>query len=51
MSDLFDLTQETAVVLGGTGALGGAMASALADAGARRAGRLQAGAGLLPLVH
>jgi NAD(P)-dependent dehydrogenase (short-subunit alcohol dehydrogenase family) len=35
MSDLFDLTQETAVVLGGTGALGGAMASALASAGAQ----------------
>jgi len=34
-NDLFDLTQETAVVLGGTGVLGGAMAEALASAGAR----------------
>src|SRR5437660_5000555 len=34
-SDLFNLTGETAVVLGGTGALGGAMAEALAGAGAR----------------
>ena len=34
-SDLFDLTGETAVVLGGTGVLGGAMADALAQAGAR----------------
>jgi len=34
-TDLFDLTQLTAVVLGGTGVLGGAMASALAGAGAR----------------
>lgn len=32
---LFDLTGETAVVLGGTGVLGGGMASALAEAGAR----------------
>lgn len=32
---LFDLTGETAVVLGGTGALGGAIADALAAAGAR----------------
>jgi len=32
--DLFDLSGQTAVVLGGTGALGGAMASALATAGA-----------------
>ncbi|MFM7055712.1 MAG: SDR family oxidoreductase [Planctomycetota bacterium] len=31
---LFDLTGETAVVLGGTGVLGGAMAAALASAGA-----------------
>ena len=31
---LFDLSGETAVVLGGTGVLGGAMASALAAAGA-----------------
>jgi NAD(P)-dependent dehydrogenase (short-subunit alcohol dehydrogenase family) len=34
-SDLFDLRDETAVVLGGTGVLGGAMAAALASAGAR----------------
>jgi NAD(P)-dependent dehydrogenase (short-subunit alcohol dehydrogenase family) len=34
-NDLFDLKQETAVVLGGTGVLGGGMASALASAGAR----------------
>src|SRR5258707_596114 len=34
-SDLFHLESETAVVLGGTGVLGGAMAEALADAGAR----------------
>lgn len=34
-SDLFDLRQETAVVLGGTGVLGGALAEALAGAGAR----------------
>jgi len=33
--DLFDLTGEVAVVLGGTGALGGAMAEALARAGAK----------------
>ncbi|HEX6984924.1 MAG TPA: SDR family oxidoreductase [Planctomycetaceae bacterium] len=33
--DLFDLSGETAVVLGGTGALGGAMADALAANGAR----------------
>jgi NAD(P)-dependent dehydrogenase (short-subunit alcohol dehydrogenase family) len=33
-SNLFDLTGQTAVVIGGTGALGGAMASALAGAGA-----------------
>ncbi len=33
-SDLFDLSKETAVILGGTGALGGAMAAALAGAGA-----------------
>lgn len=32
---LFDLSQETAVVIGGTGVLGGAMAMALAGAGAR----------------
>jgi NAD(P)-dependent dehydrogenase (short-subunit alcohol dehydrogenase family) len=34
-SDLFTLNNETAVVLGGTGVLGGAMAEALAAAGAR----------------
>jgi NAD(P)-dependent dehydrogenase (short-subunit alcohol dehydrogenase family) len=34
-SDLFNLEQETAVVLGGTGVLGGAMAEGLAAAGAR----------------
>ena len=34
-NNLFDLNQETAVVLGGTGVLGGAMAEALAGAGAR----------------
>lgn len=34
-SDLFNLSDETAVVLGGTGVLGGAMAEALAEAGAR----------------
>lgn len=34
-SNLFDLTGETAVVMGGTGVLGGAMAMALAGAGAR----------------
>ena len=34
-ADLFDLTDEVAVVLGGTGVLGGAMAEALAGAGAR----------------
>lgn len=33
--DLFDLSNETAVVLGGTGALGGLMAEALAAFGAR----------------
>ena len=33
--DLFDLSRETAVVLGGTGALGGVMAEALAAFGAR----------------
>ena len=32
---LFDLSGETAVVIGGTGALGGAIAHGLADAGAR----------------
>lgn len=35
MSSLFDLSGEIAVVLGGTGVLGGAMADALAQAGAR----------------
>jgi NAD(P)-dependent dehydrogenase (short-subunit alcohol dehydrogenase family) len=34
-NDLFNLEREVAVVLGGTGTLGGAMAEALADAGAR----------------
>ena len=34
-SDLFNLELETAVVVGGTGTLGGAMAEALAGAGAR----------------
>jgi NAD(P)-dependent dehydrogenase (short-subunit alcohol dehydrogenase family) len=44
-TNLFDLTGQTAVVIGGTGVLGGAMAQALADAGAtvavlgRHAGR------------
>jgi NAD(P)-dependent dehydrogenase (short-subunit alcohol dehydrogenase family) len=35
MANLFDLTGETAVVIGGTGVLGGAMADALAAAGAK----------------
>ncbi len=35
MKDLFDLKDEVAVVVGGTGVLGGAMAEALAGAGAR----------------
>jgi NAD(P)-dependent dehydrogenase (short-subunit alcohol dehydrogenase family) len=34
-NDLFNLEHETAVVIGGTGVLGGAMAEALASAGAR----------------
>ena len=34
-TNIFDLTDEVAVVLGGTGVLGGAMAEALASAGAR----------------
>jgi NAD(P)-dependent dehydrogenase (short-subunit alcohol dehydrogenase family) len=34
-NDLFNLEQETAIVIGGTGTLGGAMAEALAGAGAR----------------
>lgn len=34
MNNLFDLTGQVAVVIGGTGELGGAMASALASAGA-----------------
>ncbi len=34
-SDLFDLSREVAVVIGGTGALGGGMADALAAAGAK----------------
>lgn len=42
--NLFDLSEEVAVVIGGTGVLGGAMASGLAAAGARVAvlGRRQA---------
>src|SRR5262245_49801628 len=35
MTNLFDLTSETAVVIGGTGVLGGAIAEGLASAGAR----------------
>jgi NAD(P)-dependent dehydrogenase (short-subunit alcohol dehydrogenase family) len=35
MTNLFDLSAEVAVVIGGTGVLGGAMADALAGAGAR----------------
>ena len=35
MTNLFDLTGEVAVVFGGTGVLGGAMAEALAAAGAK----------------
>jgi len=35
MSDLFDLSREIAVVIGGTGVLGGALAEGLAGAGAR----------------
>jgi NAD(P)-dependent dehydrogenase (short-subunit alcohol dehydrogenase family) len=35
MTSLFDLTGETAVVIGGTGVLGGKMAEGLASAGAR----------------
>jgi NAD(P)-dependent dehydrogenase (short-subunit alcohol dehydrogenase family) len=35
MTDLFDLSGEVAVVIGGTGVLGGAMAEGLASAGAR----------------
>ncbi len=34
MSKLFDLSDRVAVVIGGTGGLGGAMAVALAQAGA-----------------
>ena len=34
-NELFNLENETAVVIGGTGVLGGAMAEALATAGAR----------------
>ena len=34
-TDIFDLSQETALVIGGTGILGGDMAEALAGAGAR----------------
>lgn len=35
MKNIFDLSNETAAVIGGTGVLGGAMADALAQAGAR----------------
>ena len=35
MTNLFDLTGEVAAVFGGTGVLGGAMADALAAAGAK----------------
>src|SRR5277367_610412 len=35
MSNLFDLSQEVAVVIGATGVLGGALADGLAAAGAR----------------
>src|SRR5262245_43653390 len=35
MQDLFRLNDEVVLVLGGTGTLGGAMAQALADSGAR----------------
>lgn len=35
MTDMFNLGEQTAVVIGGTGVLGGAMAEALAAAGAR----------------
>jgi NAD(P)-dependent dehydrogenase (short-subunit alcohol dehydrogenase family) len=34
-SNLFDLSEEVAVVIGGTGVLGGSMAAALSEAGAR----------------
>ena len=34
-SNLFDLTGEVAAIIGGTGALGGAMAQALGEAGAK----------------
>ncbi|HVF10785.1 MAG TPA: SDR family oxidoreductase [Abditibacteriaceae bacterium] len=58
ISKLFDLADQTAVVIGGTGALGGAMAECLAGAGARvaivgrnaergaaRVGQIEAGGG------
>ena len=35
MNSLFDLSQDVAVVIGGTGVLGGALAEGLAAAGAR----------------
>jgi len=35
MNDLFDLSGEVAVVIGATGALGGALAEGLAAAGAK----------------
>ncbi len=41
LAELFSLRDEIAVVLGGTGVLGGAMASALAGAGARCRGGSQ----------
>src|SRR5262249_61411200 len=34
-AEMFDLTNEVAVVIGATGALGGALAEGLADAGAK----------------
>ncbi|MFM8983865.1 MAG: SDR family NAD(P)-dependent oxidoreductase, partial [Spartobacteria bacterium] len=34
-NNLFDLSEEVAVVIGGTGVLGGSMAQALATAGAK----------------
>lgn len=37
MNDIFDLTGQTAAIIGGTGVLGGAMAEALAGAGANAA--------------
>src|SRR5690348_800012 len=54
ITQLFDLTGKTALLTGGTGHLGSAMARALAEAGAsvvltsRDAGRAQAAADALP---